>query len=142
MGDDPLQSMSQSAKHKKGSSSSRGGVGGGGGNCIALNQSPYFQFHIFIFLIFIFLIFRPKFPVSPCKWMVSSLRSMAVLSGTLLSGEAIKSRAKPSRTSGEASREIKISLLPPPISSRFLCPRPPFLLCAPNQNRNASQARW
>ena len=31
MGDDPLQSMSQSAKHKKGSSSSRGGVGGGGG---------------------------------------------------------------------------------------------------------------
>ena len=38
---------------------------------------------------------------------------MAVLSGALLSGEAIKSRAKPSRTSGEASREIKISLLPP-----------------------------
>ena len=43
---------------------------------------------------------------------------MAVLSGALLSGEAIKSRAKPSRTSGEASREIKISLLPPPQSPR------------------------
>ena len=127
---------------KVGEGGGGGGVGGGWRNCIALNQSPYFQFHIFIFLIFIFLIFRPKFPVSPCKWMVSSLRSMAVLSGALLSGEAIKSRAKPSRTSGEASREIKISLLPPPISSRFLCPRPPFLLCAPNQNRNASQARW
>ena len=42
---------------------------------------------------------------------------MAVLSGALLSGEAIKSRAKPSRTSGEASREIKISLLPPPPQS-------------------------
>ena len=26
------------------------------------------------------------------------------------------------------------------ISSRFLCPRPPLLLCAPNQNRHATQA--
>ena len=42
MGDDPLQSMSQSAKHKKGSGSSRGGVGGGGG--IA---SPQIKAHIF-----------------------------------------------------------------------------------------------
>ena len=28
-----------------------------------------------------------------------------------------------------------------PISSRFLCPRPPLLLSAPNQNRHATQAR-
>ena len=28
-----------------------------------------------------------------------------------------------------------------PISSRFLCPRPPSLLSAPNQNRHATQAR-
>ena len=27
------------------------------------------------------------------------------------------------------------------ISSRFLCPRPPLLLSAPNQNRHATQAR-
>ena len=26
------------------------------------------------------------------------------------------------------------------LSSRFLCPRPPFLLCAQNQNRHATQA--
>ena len=43
MGDDPLQSMSQSAKHKKGSSSSRGGVGGGGGGI----ASPQIKAHIF-----------------------------------------------------------------------------------------------
>ena len=29
-----------------------------------------------------------------------------------------------------------------PISSRFLYPRPPLLLSAPNQNRHATQARW
>ena len=29
---------------------------------------------------------------------------------------------------------------PAPISSRFLCPRPPLLLCTPNQNRYATQA--
>ena len=28
-----------------------------------------------------------------------------------------------------------------PISSRFLCPRPPLLLSAPNQNRHATQAK-
>ena len=82
----------------------------------------------------------------------SSLRSMAVLS----------SRAH-ERTSGEherRSREKKknrlpgfegfltaapftsffSSVAPAPISSRFLCPRPPLLLSAPNQNRHATQA--
>ena len=46
------------------------------------------------------------------------------------------------RTSGEAARKIKIS--PAPISSRFLCPRPPLLFSALNQNlqnRHATQAR-
>ena len=44
MGDDPLQSMSQSAKHKKGSSSSRGGVGGGGGKELhRLKSKPIFS---------------------------------------------------------------------------------------------------
>ena len=43
------------------------------------------------------------------------------------------------RTSGEAARKIKIA--PAPISSRFLCPRPPLLLNALNQNRHATQAR-
>ena len=42
------------------------------------------------------------------------------------------------RTSGEAARKIKTA--PAPISSRFLCPRPPLLLSAPNQNRHATQA--
>ena len=42
------------------------------------------------------------------------------------------SRAKRARTSGKAA----------PISSRFLCPRPPLLLSAPNQNRHATQAKF
>ena len=36
------------------------------------------------------------------------------------------------RRSGEAATA--------PISSRFVCPRPPLLLSAPNQNRHATQA--
>ena len=31
---------------------------------------------------------------------------------------------------------------PTSISSWFLCPRPPFLLCTPNQNRHATQATF
>ena len=34
----------------------------------------------------------------------------------------------------------KIKTAPAAISSRFLCPRPPLLLSAPNQNRHATQA--
>ena len=68
-----------------------------------------------------------------------SLRSVAVLSGALLSGEAAKTRAKSAGTSF-------LSLLPPPppppISSLFLCPRPSSLLCAPNQKRHATQAMF
>ena len=54
-----------------------------------------------------------------------SLRSIAVLSG--------------SRLSGEAARKIK-KVVPAPVSSRFLCPCPPLLLSAPNQNRHATKA--
>ena len=38
------------------------------------------------------------------------------------------------RTSGKAARKTK--------TSWFLCPRPPLLLSAPNQNRNATQAKF
>ena len=45
------------------------------------------------------------------------------------------------RRSGVAARKIKkIQVAPAPISSRFLCPRPPLLLSSPNQNRHATQA--
>ena len=40
-------------------------------------------------------------------------------------------------TSDEAAGKIKT---PAQISSRFLCPRLPLLLSAPNQNRHATQA--
>ena len=61
---------------------------------------------------------------------------MAVLSGALLSGEAANRARKDARTNGDATRKIT----PAPIFSRFLCPRPPMLLRAPNQNRHATQA--
>ena len=51
------------------------------------------------------------------------------------------------RRSGEAARKIKTAcpvfqVAPAPISSRFLCPRPPLLLSLPNQNRHATQANF
>ena len=57
------------------------------------------------------------------------------------------SRAKRARKSGEAARKIKTAcpvfqVSPAPISSRFLCPRPPLLLSSPNQNRHATQANF
>jgi len=39
-----------------------------------------------------------------------------------------------------ASVQAVFQVAPTPISSRFLCPRPPLLLSAPNQNRHATQA--
>ena len=47
------------------------------------------------------------------------------------------------RMSGVAAkfaREARENDASAPISSRFLCPRPPLLLSAPNQNRHATQA--
>ena len=38
------------------------------------------------------------------------------------------------------SVQAVFQVAPAPISSRFLCPRPPLLLSAPNQNRHATQA--
>ena len=54
---------------------------------------------------------------------LSSLRSMAVCRAGRMSGEAAKFARK--------ARE----------NERFLCPRPPLLLSAPNQNRHATQAK-
>ena len=49
-----------------------------------------------------------------------------------------------SRAHEQRSCEIRdrhaFQVAPAPISSRFLCPRPPLLLSAPNQNRHATQA--
>ena len=38
------------------------------------------------------------------------------------------------------SVQAVFQVAPAPISSRFLCPRPPLLLSSPNQNRHATQA--
>ena len=63
---------------------------------------------------------------------------MAVSSGARLSGEAAKTRSNERRT-----REKNNSLLvaSAPISSHFHRPRAPLLVCAPQQNWHASQAR-
>ena len=58
------------------------------------------------------------------RFTLCSLRSMAVLS---------------SRAHEWRSRE-KNKVAPAPISSRFLCLRPPLLLSTPNQNCHATQA--
>ena len=61
-------------------------------------------------------------------------RSLAVLSGALLSGEAATARAN------ERQRR-RFLVAPAPISSKFHCPRPPWLVCTPDQNRHATQAK-
>ena len=63
---------------------------------------------------------------------------MAVTLGAILSGEAAKARANERRR-----REKNKSLLvaPAPISSHFHRPRAPLLVCAPQQNWHALQAR-
>ena len=49
--------------------------------------------------------------------------------------------AREARENERRSREKnKNQVASAPISSRFLCPRPPLLLDAPNQNRHATQA--
>ena len=50
--------------------------------------------------------------------------------------------AREARENERRSREKnKNQVASAPISSRFLCSRPPLLLSAPNQNRHATQAR-
>ena len=63
-----------------------------------------------------------------------SLRSMAVLS----------SPAQERRSRGPRNSRAKcvFQVTPAPISLWFLCPRPPLLLTAPNQNRHDTQARF
>ena len=58
----------------------------------------------------------------------TSLRSMAVLSSRA-QGRRIHEKFAPAQVA------------PAPISSRFLCPRPPLSLSSPNQNRHATQAK-
>ena len=41
-----------------------------------------------------------------------------------------------------SSNLCSMAVLSGAISSRFRCPRPPFLLCAPNQNRHVTQATF
>ena len=63
------------------------------------------------------------------------------------SGQAAKERknartlvlaAKPQERAAKPREKVA----PAPISSRFLCPRPPLLLSAPNQKRHATQASY
>ena len=73
----------------------------------------------------------------------ASLRSMAVSPGARLSGEPSKTRAKRAGTKSEAARKMKtFQVAPAPISSRFLCPRPPLLFSALNRNRHATQTTF
>ena len=93
---------------------------------------------------------RPNSPRS------SSLRSMAVLSSRAHERRSGEIRARSARERAAKPREKTLAygptqksppsaqavfqVAPAPISSRFLCPRRPLLLSAPNQNRHATQA--
>ena len=70
-----------------------------------------------------------------------SLRSMAVLSNRAQERRSHEKFAREARENERRSREKNKKVAPAPISSRFLCPRPPLLLSSPNQNRHATQAR-
>ena len=52
-----------------------------------------------------------------------------------------EARENERRRARERAAKMREKVAPGPISSRFLCPRPPLLLSAPNQNRYATQAR-
>ena len=76
-----------------------------------------------------------RIAIAVAPFLISfSLRSMAVLS----------SRAQERRSRGPRNSRSKcvFQVAPAPISSWFLCPRPPLLLTAPNQNRHDTQARF
>ena len=68
---------------------------------------------------------------------ISSLRSMAVLS---IRAQERRSREIRARSARERAAKPREKVASAPISSRFVCPRPPLLLSAPNQNRHATQA--
>ena len=69
-----------------------------------------------------------------------SLRSIAVCRAERTSGEGAKFPRKARENEQQSREKNKFQVVPAPISSRFLCPRPPLLLSAPNQNRHAKQA--
>ena len=50
-------------------------------------------------------------------------------------------RTPPTQKSPPSVQAV-FQVAPAPISSRFLCPRPPLLLSPPNQNRHATQVTW
>ena len=66
---------------------------------------------------------KPNFKKNECNILAKhfNLRSMAVMSGALLSGRSHKSARDP-------------------VSSQFLCPRPAWFVCAPDQTRHSTQA--
>ena len=64
---------------------------------------------------------------------------MAVLSSRAQERRSHEKFAREARENERRSRE-KNKVAPAPISSRFLCPRPPLLLSSPNQNCHATQA--
>ena len=66
-------------------------------------------------------------------------RGYVVLWRILLYSMAVLSSRAHKRRSREKNKN---QVAPAPISSRFLCPRPPLLLSAPNQNRYATQASY
>ena len=86
----------------------------------------------------------------------SSLRSTAVFSSRAHERRNREIRARSAREGAAKPREKTLAygptqkgplsvqavfqVAPAPISSRFLCPRRPLLLSAPNQNRHATQA--
>ena len=66
---------------------------------------------------------KPNFKKNECNILAKhfNLRSMAVMSGALLSGRSHKSARDP-------------------VSSQFLCSRPAWFVCAPDHNRHSTQA--
>ena len=67
---------------------------------------------------------------------------MAGLSSRAQERRSREKFAREARENERRSREKnkKFQVAPAPISSRFLCPRPPLLISSPNQNRHATQA--
>ena len=70
----------------------------------------------------------------------ASLRCMAILSSRAHEWRSREIRARSARERAAKPREKVFQVALAPIFSRFLCPRSPLLLGAPNQNRHATQA--
>ena len=66
---------------------------------------------------------------------------MAVCRAGRTSGEAAKFARKARENERQSRKKNVFQVAPAPISSPFLCPRPPLVLSAPNQTRHATQAK-